>query len=304
MSLRPGYIRLFQTGELFERIRALNGRLAACNLCPRECGADRASGSSGVCGASGEVRVSAAIPHFGEEPALVGRFGSGTIFLSHCSLKCKFCQNHDISHGGDGRDIPAEELSSIMLRLHRQGCHNINFVTPTHYVPQIVEALPRAIEAGLDVPLIYNSSGYESVEVLKLLDGIFDIYMPDLKYSDDSVALSLSGVKGYFEAAKAAIKEMHRQAGDLLVSPEGLAMRGLIIRHLVLPEGLSGTSEAMRFIAREISRNTCVNIMDQYRPAYRAFEDKRISRRTSGDEFNAAVEVAVQEGLTRIEGYC
>lgn len=303
MSFRPGYIQLFQTGELFERIRALNSRLTCCDLCPRECGADRAGSRAGVCGASITARVSAAIPHFGEEPPLVGRFGSGTIFLSHCSLKCYFCQNHDISHGGDGRDVSAGELSDMMLRLHRQGCHNINFVTPTHYVPQILEALPRAIEGGLDVPLVYNSSGYDSVEVLRLLDGVFDIYMPDIKYADDAVAFELSGVRGYFEAAKAAVKEMHRQTGDLLISADGLARKGLIVRHLVLPGGLSGTREVMRFLAREVSRDTYVNIMDQYRPAYRAFEDARISRRTSMDEFNSAVETAVKEGMTRVEGY-
>lgn len=250
------------------------------------------------------ARVSAAIPHFGEEPPLVGRYGSGTIFLSHCNLKCKFCQNHDISHAGDGREAEKEELASMMLGLHRQGCHNINFVTPTHYVPQIVEALPRAIEGGLDVPLVYNSGGYESVEVLRLLEGVFDIYMPDIKYSDDEVALVLSGVRGYFKAATEAVREMHRQVGDLLVSADGLARKGLLVRHLVLPEGLSGTREVMRFLAREVSKDTYVNIMDQYRPAYRAFEDKRISRRITGKEFNEAVTEALEEGITRIEGYC
>lgn len=270
---------------------------------PRKCGADRKHGRTGVCGALSTARVSAAIPHFGEEPPLVGRYGSGTIFLSHCNLKCKFCQNHEISHAAEGREAPDEELSSMMLHLHKQGCHNINFVTPTHYVPQIVEALPRAIEGGLDVPLVYNCGGYESVEVLRLIEGVFDIYMPDIKYSDDGAALALSGVKGYFEAAISAVREMHRQVGDLKISTGGLAEKGLLVRHLVLPEGLSGTREVMRFLA-SLSKDAYVNIMDQYRPAYRAFEDKRISRGITGDEFREAVEIALDEGLTRIEGYC
>lgn len=235
---------------------------------------------------------------------MVGRFGSGTIFLSHCNLKCKFCQNHHISHGGDGREADEGELASMMLRLHRQGCHNINFVTPTHYVPQIIEALPRAIENGLDVPLVYNCGGYESVEILKLLEGVFDIYMPDIKYSDDKVAFELSGVKAYFKAATSAVKEMHRQVGDLRISANGIAEKGLLARHLVLPEGLAGTKQVMRFLATDISKDTYVNIMDQYRPAYRAFEDKRISRRVTEKEFDEAVKEALHVGLTRLEGYC
>lgn len=304
MSFQPGYIALYRTGELFERIRALKAHLAGCGLCPRRCRVDRAGGAKGACGASAAARIFAAIPHFGEEAPLVGRFGSGTIFLSNCSLKCVFCQNFDISHEGDGRDVDEDALSSMMLGLHRQGCHNINFVTPTHYVPQIVEALPRAIEGGLDVPLVYNSSGYESIEVLRLLEGVFDIYMPDLKYSDDATALELSGVKGYFEAAKEAVREMHRQVGDLRVSPEGIAEKGLLVRHLVLPDGLAGTREVMRFLASAVSRSTFVNIMDQYRPAFRAFEDGRIARRTTREEYDEAVSVALEQGITRIDGYC
>ncbi len=304
MGFRPGYIRLYETGELFERIKGLRAMLSPCRLCPLRCGASRLDGDAGVCRTGRLPHISAAIAHFGEEPPLVGRYGSGTIFLSYCNLKCPFCQNHEISRSGDGSETTTEGLASMMLRLQREGCHNINFVTPTHQAAQIAESLPLAVEKGLEVPLVYNSGGYDSVETLRLLEGIFDIYMPDFKYGSDRTGLELSGVPGYFAAAKEAIREMHRQVGNLKTGPGNTALRGLIVRHLVLPGGLAGTEEVVRFLAGEISRETYVNIMDQYRPAYRAFEDARLSRRITGSELEQAVEAARGQGLCRIEGRC
>lgn len=301
MGFRPSYIGLYESGELSGRIGALNLLHRDCTLCPRRCRVDRRV-KNGVCRTGVNPVVSAAMPHFGEEPPLVGWGGSGTIFLSNCNLRCIFCQNHDISYGGDGREVTSEELSSMMTRLQRQGCHNINFVTPTHQVPQIVEALPKAIENGLDVPLVYNCGGYESVEALRLLEGVFDIYMPDMKYSDDDIAVSLSFTPDYFRAARAAVKEMHRQVGDLVADKNGVATRGLIVRHLVLPNGMAGTEKVMRFLAEEISRNTYVNVMDQYRPCFKASGDPRITRRITKEEFECAVKAARDAGLLRIEG--
>ncbi|MBW7956652.1 MAG: radical SAM protein [Deltaproteobacteria bacterium] len=304
MGFRPGYIRLYETGELFTRIRELKAMLSPCRVCPLECGAARLEGKAGVCRTGSFPRVSAAISHFGEEPPLVGSYGSGTIFLSYCNLKCVFCQNHEISRSGDGREVTPEGLASMMLRLQREGCHNINFVTPTHQAPQIAESLPLAIENGLDVPLVYNSGGYDSLETLKLLEGIFDIYMPDIKYGSDRSGLELSGIHGYFSKAREAVREMHRQVGNLETGPDNIARRGLIVRHLVLPDGLAGTEEVMRFLAEDISTDTYVNIMDQYRPVYRAFEDPRLSRRATVVELEQAIETARKKGLSRIEGRC
>jgi putative pyruvate formate lyase activating enzyme len=249
--------------------------------------------------------VSSFHPHFGEEAPLVGRYGSGTIFLTYCNLRCIFCQNYDISHLGQGAEYSYEQLSSMMIDLQRRGCHNINFVTPTHQTAQIVAGLPRAIEMGLEVPLVYNCGGYEALETIKLLDGIFDIYMPDIKYGDNEAAKALSGAGDYVEVSRAAVKEMQRQAGDLVLDINGIAQRGLIIRHLVLPEGLAGTSEVMRFIANEISPDAYVNIMDQYRPCYKAYNNPHypaMGRRITNVEFEEAVRVAEEEGVKRLAG--
>jgi putative pyruvate formate lyase activating enzyme len=296
-SHRPGYVSLYESGELFQRINALNYILKDCALCPRKCGVDRLKGERGACRTGALPVISDALPHFGEEAPLSGYNGSGTVFLTHCNLGCVFCQNHDISHGGAGDEISIDELSQVMIRLQRQGCHNINFVSPTHQAAQIVESLPMAIENGLDIPLVYNCGGYEDVRTLKLLEGIFDIYMPDIKYSDDKVAFELSGVSGYFGTAKRAVIEMQRQVGDLVTDSTGVAVRGLIIRHLVLPEGLAGTMDIMRFIAREVSVNAFVNIMDQYRPCFRAHELKGLSRRITEEEFEESLSMAASEGL-------
>jgi putative pyruvate formate lyase activating enzyme len=301
-TFRPGYIRLYETGELFERIKVLKEMLSNCTVCPRNCTVDRTRGELGVCNVGSLPVVSSAAPHFGEEPPLVGRFGSGTIFLTLCNLKCVFCQNYDISQLGHGDEVSTEELSSMMVGLARRGCHNINFVTPTHQVPQIVEALPGAIEDGLEVPLVYNCGGYESVDTIKLLDGIFDIYMPDIKYGENDNAKKYSKAPGYVEIVKAAVREMHRQVGDLACDADGIAEKGLIIRHLVLPEGLAGTGTIMRFIAGEISKDSYVNVMDQYRPCHRAGEFPELSRGITTGEFEEAVEAAQRAGLTRLAG--
>lgn len=247
--------------------------------------------------------VSSFGPHFGEERPLVGRYGSGTIFLTSCNLRCVFCQNYDISHMAMGSETSPEELGEMMLSLWRQGCHNINFVTPTHQVPQILAALPHAIEGGLEIPLVYNCGGYEEPETLRLLEGVFDIYMPDFKYGDSAIAEQYSGVPHYVESAEKALREMHRQVGPLLLDERGVAVRGLLVRHLVLPEGLAGTRRVMGFIAREISRDTYVNIMDQYHPCFRAADHPPLNRRITSREFAEAVAIARAEGIRRLDGF-
>ncbi len=299
-AFTPSYIKLYESGVLKERIDRLNEMLKSCVVCPWKCKVDRTAGKIGRCRVGALPRVASHHPHFGEEPPLVGRGGSGTIFLAFCNMRCIFCQNYDISHLGTGKEVSIEELSDMMVELKEAGCHNINFVTPTHQIPQIVAALPRAIEKGLDLPLVYNCGGYESVETLKLLDGIFDIYMPDIKYGDNTMARKYSGVPNYWDVVREAVKEMHRQVGDLVVDEYGIARRGLIIRHLVLPEGVAGTPSVMQFIATEISKNSYVNIMDQYYPCYKA--EPPLHRRITEEEFREAIEVAKGMGITRLCG--
>ena len=247
-----------------ERAAAARRLLEACRLCARGCDVDRLGGERGWCGAGRELRISGYGPHFGEEAPLVGLHGSGTVFFSHCTLGCIFCQNYETSRGGRGETVSTVELAAIMLRLQAAGCHNINLVSPTHHVLLILEAVAIAAGEGLLVPLVYNTGTNESLKILQLLDGVVDIYLPDAKYADDRVAAALSASPGYVEAMKTALVEMHGQVGDL-VCEDGIAARGLIIRHLVLPDDLAGSCEVMRFIAREISTDTYVNIMDQYR---------------------------------------
>ncbi len=302
MSFVPSYIPLYERGELQGRIDRALEILSSCTLCPRNCRVDRTRGEKGVCRVGRLPMVSSYTPHFGEERPLVGRYGSGTIFFTYCNLKCIFCQNYDISHLGEGVEVSTEDLANMMIYLQSLGCHNINLVTPTHQVAQILEALPLAIEKGLQIPLVYNCGGYESVETLRLLDGVIDIYMPDFKYGDPEVARRYSAAPNYTEIAKAAIKEMHRQVGDLVLDERGIAQRGLIVRHLVLPQGLAGTREVMRFIAREISPNTYVNIMDQYRPCYRAVEYPPLNRRITREEYEEAIRIAMEEGIKRLDG--
>ena len=247
--------------------------------------------------------VSSYGPHFGEEAPLVGEHGSGTIFFTYCNLRCVFCQNYTISQSGEGDAVDAEELAGMMLRLQAMGCHNINLVSPTHVVPFILEALEVAAGMGLHLPLVYNTGGYDSVETLRLLDGVVDIYMPDMKYSDARIGEQFSGVKGYPEANRAAVKEMHRQVGDLQIDERGIARRGLLVRHLVLPGWLAGTREAVRFLAEEVSPDTYLNIMAQYRPCYQASNIPALSRSISSEEFLEAIELAHGQGMRRLDRY-
>jgi putative pyruvate formate lyase activating enzyme len=296
---QPAYIQLHEKKELQRRIKALMEILKSCSLCPRACKVNRLAGEKGYCRAGAAVMISSAFPHFGEEPPLVGSHGSGTIFLTHCNLRCVFCQNYTISHGGEGERTSASELALHMIGLQRSGCHNINFVTPTHYAPQIVEALPMAIELGLSVPLVYNCGGYESPEVIKLLDGIVDIYMPDAKFSREEAAASFCNAPDYPRVMREVFLEMHRQVGDLVLDEQGIASRGLLIRHLVMPQGSADTNEIIAFIAGRLSVNSYVNIMDQYHPAYRAGEYPEIDRRISSREYSDAIGIATEAGLHR-----
>ncbi len=296
---QPAYISLHEKGKLKKRIKALGEILKECRLCPRECKVNRLEGERGYCRAGVDLMISSTFPHFGEEPPLVGYHGSGTIFLAHCNLRCAFCQNCDISHLGGGERMTTSELAHAMIGLQRRGCHNINFVTPTHYVPQIVASLPEAVELGLRVPLVYNCGGYESIEVIKLLDGLIDIYMPDAKFSQEGDADRYCSASDYPKVLQQVLLEMHRQVGDLSLDERGVANRGLLIRHLVMPNGVAGTKKIASFIAKKLSRHSYVNIMDQYRPFYRAGEYPEIDRRISYREYIEAVKIAKDEGLYR-----
>jgi len=298
---KPGYLNLFQSGELKKRIEKAYQILKSCQLCPRNCKVNRLEGELGFCQSGLLPKVSSFSPHFGEEAPLVGRHGSGTIFFTNCNLGCIFCQNYEISHLGKGEEVTKEELSKMMLHLQSLGCHNINFVTPTHFVPQILAALELAVKMGLNVPLVYNCGGYEAKEVIALLEGIFDIYMPDIKYEDSEVSKKYSKAEDYPQIVKVAVKEMHRQVGDLILDGRGIAKKGLLVRHLVLPEGLAGTKGVMQYLAREVSLNTYVNIMDQYHPCYQAEEYPEIKRPISRAEYREAVDFALEEGISRLD---
>ena len=297
----PSYIEAARTGVLQERAEQAVAALAECRLCPRECGANRLEDKRGVCRTGRRAVVCSYSPHFGEEDPLVGQMGSGTIFFSHCNLACVFCQNWEISHEGEGREVEAAELAEMMLYLQRQGSHNINFVSPSHVVAQILEALAIAAEQGLQVPLVYNTGGYDKVETLKLLDGLVDIYMPDLKWASTENAARYSKAADYPQVARAAVLEMHRQVGDLVMDARGIASRGLLVRHLVMPHDLAGTRELMRFLARYVSKDTYVNVMAQYRPCGQAHRYPEIARRITAEEYEAAVKAALEEGLHRLD---
>jgi len=299
MAFVAAYLRFYEKGDLDSRIESLSEILKSCTLCPRQCRVNRLKGETGYCRAGKELTVSSVFPHYGEEPPLVGRHGSGTIFLTHCNLRCIFCQNYEISHFGGGERVPAEQMARCMVRLQEIGCHNINFVTPTHYVPQIMAALPHAIESGLRLPLVYNCGGYESLEVIRLLDGLIDIYMPDVKFSSSEVARRCCSAPDYPEVVKSVLKEMHRQVGDLKMDSRGIAERGLLIRHLVLPRSLAGTEQAMRFIVQELSRHSYVNVMAQYRPVYQAVEFPDLDQPITMEEFREALEIARKCGVYR-----
>jgi len=274
--------------------------LRECRLCPRGCAVDRAADRWGHCRVGRKAMVSSVGPHFGEEDPLVGDGGSGTIFLTSCNLACIFCQNYDISQLGHGRPVDAAFLARAMVSLQEHGCENVNFVTPTHVMPQLLEALPEAVEKGLSVPIVWNCGGYESLESLELLDGIVDIYMPDVKYGDAEATERLSGIKDYPTHAFAAVREMHRQVGDLELNERGVATRGLLVRHLVLPHDLAATPKVMEFLA-SLSTNTYVNVMAQYRPCHRAYEEPKLTRGLKLEEYRAAVQAARDAGLTRLD---
>lgn len=294
----PSYIGLYESGELFKRIEALNAIITNCMLCPHECKVNRQI-KTGKCRTGIDALIASYHAHFGEESCLVGKYGSGTIFFANCNLSCIFCQNWDISQMPNGHTVTPEELADLMIRLQQKGCHNINVVSPTHVVHSIVAALPFAIERGLRIPLVYNSGGYDSVERLKLLEGIVDIYMPDFKYMDAAIAQELSGAKDYPLKAIAAIKEMHRQVGDLVIE-KGIAKQGLLVRHLVMPENIARSDLVFQELAG-ISPHTYVNIMAQYRPEYRSHTHKNLGRRITQQEFDKTIEWAKEAGLYRFD---
>ncbi len=297
----PSYRKLLKSGSLEQRVAELNDKLSCCDLCPRNCSVNRAVGELGDCAVGDQAWVSSYGPHLGEEDPIRGWKGSGTIFFSGCNLSCIYCQNSDISQQLVGRPYSPEGLAGIMLELESMGCHNINLVSPTHVIPQILEAIFISAGSGLKIPIVYNSGGYDSVQTLEILDGAVDIYMPDMKYGSDSQGHHLSGVPDYSQINQLAVKEMHRQVGDLVVDDRGIAVSGLLIRHLVLPAGLAGSRIIFEFIAGNLSKNTYLNIMDQYRPAYRAHGFIDLSRKVPHEQFRQVVEWAHELGLNRLD---
>ncbi len=300
-AFEPAYVRTFREGRLSVKTEHAFEILKSCVLCPRKCRVDRMSGETGICKTADHAYVSSYNAHFGEEAPLVGKNGSGTIFFTHCNLLCTFCQNYDISHQGFGEAVSPAKMAAMMLNLQQHGCHNINFVTPSHVVPHILAALSIAIENGLSIPLVYNSGGYDRCRTLELLEGVFDIYMPDFKFWDPDIAKKTCDAPDYPEIAQKAIREMHRQVGDLVMDDANIARRGLLIRHLVLPRELSGTGCVMAFIASEISKNTYVNIMPQYRPCGRAGEIAELAAPLSRTDYVSALSSAEAAGLHRID---
>jgi putative pyruvate formate lyase activating enzyme len=333
--MTPAYLNL-RAGELRARAEQAWSHLRRCDLCPRQCHVDRLAGELGACRTGTLARVQGSGPHYGEEAPLVGRGGSGTIFFAGCNMDCVFCQNHEISHPMEDRALtvsavgevptigtwrhatikpgggvwrgtprwaePPEYIARLILGLQTVGCENINFVSPSHVVPQILAALALAVERGLHLPLVYNSGGYDALPTLDLLDGVIDIYMPDMKYADNQVGERLSGVCGYATRNRAAVREMHRQVGDLVLDEHGVAQRGLLVRHLVLPGGLAGTAEVVQFLATQVSPDTYLNVMDQYRPVHEAPRRSDVSRRPTAAEYEAAVKEARAAGLRRLDG--
>ncbi|MFZ5969211.1 MAG: radical SAM protein [Bacillota bacterium] len=300
---RPGYLSLLENGEFENRVHKLNTMLENCVLCPHQCQVNRKKGERGYCRTLEKAVVSGAEAHFGEEKELVGRHGSGTIFFSHCNLKCVFCQNYEISFCGEGEEVTAEALANTMLYLQKRNCHNINLVSPGHIVPQIAEAIFIAAKKGLHIPIVYNTNGYDLTDTLQLLDGIVDIYMPDIKFADDEIAQKYLGVKKYFSIAANAAKEMYGQVGNLVTDDRNIAYRGLMIRHLVMPENITGTEKIMKFIADELSKDTYVNIMAQYYPMHKAYEFEALRRRITKEEFSNAILSAKAAGLRNIRDF-
>jgi len=297
------YLKLYREGKLQERVDRAVAMMKRCDLCPRDCRVDRLAGETGFCRTGRKAIVASLHAHFGEEAPLVGTGGSGTIFFSSCNLLCTFCQNFDISHLMEGHETDPENLAAMMLSLQHRGCHNINFVTPSHVVPQILEGLILAVEQGLSVPLVYNTGGYDRVDTLKILEGIFDIYMPDFKFWDEKWADRFCHAPDYRKQVTAAIREMHRQVGDLVIDKSGVAVKGLIVRHLVMPNDVANTGGIMTFLAEKISKDTYVNVMDQYHPCGKATGDPGINRRLTRNEFVIAVRQARDAGLHRLDSW-
>jgi putative pyruvate formate lyase activating enzyme len=293
MGLYPSYLNL-RDEEWKDRVNRALEMLKSCRVCPHRCGVNRFEGKRGFCRVGRYVVVSSYFAHRGEERPIRGFRGSGTVFFSYCNMRCVYCQNYEISQLGEGKEVSPEELAQIFLSVQRLGCHNLNLVTPSHVVPQIIEALYIAVQKGFKLPIVYNTSSYDSLESLKLLDGIVDIYLPDFKYADNGTARKYSGVKDYFDVAKEAIKEMYRQVGDLVVDEHGVALRGVLVRHLVLPNGLAGTKTVAN-ILKEISPNIAVNVMNQYYPCYKAYDYPELARRITLQEFSEALRF--MEGL-------
>jgi putative pyruvate formate lyase activating enzyme len=303
-DFEPVYLKTHRSGRLTEKVEAARELLRSCKVCPRVCEINRLENQTGVCKSGRHAQVASAFAHFGEEDCLRGWRGSGTIFFSRCNLKCVFCQNYETSQLGDGTEVTAEQLAGIMVQLHEAGCHNINFVTPEHVVPQILEALPLAIDAGLCLPIVYNTGGYDSLDSIRLLEGVVDVYMPDFKFWDPQHSAHYLLASDYPEAARQTVRAMHDQVGELKVDEEGLALRGVLIRHLVMPGLLEDTGEIMRWLASTLSRDTFVNLMDQYRPAWKARTDRRyadINRFLSEPEFEQAQALARTAGLWRFD---
>lgn len=293
----PSYIAAFETKRLQKTAQKAFEMLENCMICPRRCGVNRIQGQTGFCRTGREAIVCSALAHQGEEPPISGTKGSGTIFFSRCNMRCVYCQNSSFSQADEGREVTERELAEFMLVLQEAGCHNINFVTPTHVLPQILEALILAIEGGLQIPLVYNTSGYEFPEIIRLLEGIVDIYLPDMRYANENHAIKYSSAPNYPAYNRDAVKEMFRQVGTAQFDQDGLIKRGLIIRHLVLPEDIAGSEEIFRFISREISPDTCVSLMSQYFPAFEASGDLKLNRPISLEEYEKAVELLTHYGL-------
>jgi len=294
----PGYLKLGKK-ELKKRIKKAYQLMENCMLCPRKCGVNRIKGEKGYCRTGIDLEISSFYSHMGEEPPISGWNGSGTIFFTHCNLRCVFCQNYPISHLGYGNKISIDRLAEIMLTLQKRGCHNINLVTPTHFTPHILAAVDEAIDKGLRIPLVYNCGGYEAMETLKLLKGVVDIYLPDIKYGSSREAKKYSNAPDYFEVAKKAIKEMYEQVGELQLSREGIAQRGLIIRHLVLPNNLAKTDKVLSFIKNELSPHIHISIMNQYFPAYKAINIEDLNRKVTDKEYRRVLNLAKKLSLER-----
>lgn len=304
-TTRPAYLTLLESGELSQRVRVADAHLASCDVCPLRCGVNRLTGELGICQTGVLAQVSSYGPHPGEERPLSGWRGSGTIFFARCNLRCVFCQNADISQLSAGCEVNAGELAQLMLDLQKRGCHNINLVSPSHVIPQILAALEIAAQEGLNLPIVYNTGGYDSLEMLALLEGVIDIYMPDMKYADPDLAFKYSRIRDYPRVNQDAVLEMQRQVGDLQIDERGLAWRGLLVRHLVLPEGLAGSEEIFKFLAEKVSKNVYLNIMAQYRPTFKVQglpgSYPEINRTIRPDEYQAVINAAKKLGLTRLD---